>query len=191
MKLSSASQLTDLLSTVWPTYEVNALHSLLSLFDTFINHGARVCEQPTLDITPAQKALFVQAVYSELSSGNLDPIGKAFSFYGADAGLTHDNQDFRLCIHAGDRQPLTVKSYSSLKSGSGLDVQCYLLQLANGCLSNNVNDPFHSLWIRLEDPSRSKLIAAYVQIALLMKAISERVGKAVSPFCVELVSTHV
>lgn len=191
MKVSSSSQLTDLLSSVWPNNEVNALQGLLSLFDTLINHGARVCEQPTPDITPAQKTLFVQAVYSELSSGNLDPIGKAISFYGADAGFTHDNQDFRLCIHAGDRQPLTVKSYSSLQSGSGLDVQCYLLQLANGCLSNNVKDPFHSLWIRLEDPSRSKLIAAYVQIALLMKAISERVGKAVSPFCVELVSTHV
>lgn len=117
MKVSSSSQLTDLLSSVWPNNEVNALQGLLSLFDTLINHGARVCEQPTPDITPAQKTLFVQAVYSELSSGNLDPIGKAISFYGADAGLTHDNQDFRLCIHAGDRQPLTVKSYSSLQSG--------------------------------------------------------------------------
>lgn len=87
MKVSSSSQLTDLLSSVWPNNEVNALQGLLSLFDTLINHGARVCEQPTPDITPAQKTLFVQAVYSELSSGNLDPIGKAISFMVPMQGL--------------------------------------------------------------------------------------------------------
>ncbi|WP_413495411.1 hypothetical protein [Shewanella baltica] len=187
--ITGSNQLIDFLSSGWPKNEIIALQSLLSLFDSLISNREGPL-QPELTINSTQKASFVRALYSELENGNLDPIGKALSFFSADEIPRLDNPDFRLCIHACEREPLTVNSYSSTKSGSGFDVLNYLSTLANN-LNSNDSDPFQSLWIRLEDPSRSNLIAAYVQITLLMKAFSKRVGRPVSPFCVELVLTHI